>query len=541
MNGVTRPVSGLTVTMRELLLLPLVRRLWLESDANSRPPWKPLSNAISIAGPCGWKTPVPPVTVVASVGLPRGPAIFLPLWSNTRMSGVKGLGADGCAVWNATSSLQILGRPCPDSSTKTSNFFALPRKATAVGAFSPLAKTDTVKPEGTMMSSPLPGSKKTFSPEQSGFVTSAMTRPGRKSSNPSARVGSSQRIRAVLAGCGIDLTPCLERAISPRSWRGDVRQPRAAAELAERVTRRGQGAERHETRGTRRARSTTTSSWRVASSPLLLSGGTAQRREPICSRARGSSRPKRRHFREAVVTTWLRAQGVVVVPSMSREPDARCRKSAGTSRPTSVYARRMASTFGLKIVLRLPRAHSFELRGPSAEPWKRGITRSRAIRPSARGVAEFAAPEERGDRAAEVVEPDGLHEVSGEAVHLHRRVASWEGGHRDGGDRASRVVRARAQPLEELRPRAIGQHEIADDEIGRDGLERRPGLGDGDGGDGARAADPERGVEQLEKVRVVVDDEDAGAAQRWQCSGVEHRPRPYVRRRATASSTRCAT
>src|SRR2546422_78174 len=152
MNGVTRPVSGLTVTMRELLLLPLVRRLWLESDANSRPPWKPLSNAISIAGPCGWKTPVPPVTVVASVGLPRGPAIFLPLWSNTRMSGVKGLGADGCAVWNATSSLQILGRPCPDSSTKTSNFFALPRKATAVGAFSPVTKTDTLKPGGTTRS-----------------------------------------------------------------------------------------------------------------------------------------------------------------------------------------------------------------------------------------------------------------------------------------------------------------------------------------------------------------------------------------------------
>jgi len=39
-----------------------------------------------------------------------------------------------------------------------------------------------------------------------------------------------------------------------------------------------------------------------------------------------------------------------------------------------VYARRMASTLGLKIVLRLRGAHSFELRGPSAVPWKRGIT-----------------------------------------------------------------------------------------------------------------------------------------------------------------------
>src|SRR5436190_17120 len=209
----------------------VVRRLWLESEANRRPPLNPFSNAMSIAGPCGWKTSLPPVTLVASVGFPSGPAIRVPVSLNTRMSGVKGFGVPGaCVFWNFSSSLQILGRPCPDSSTKTSNFFALPRKATAVGAFSPLAKTDTVKPEGTMMSSPLPGSKKTFSPEQSGFVTSAMTRPGRKSSNPSARVGSSQRIRAVLAGCGIDLTPCLERAISPRSWAtSDSRGPRRSS------------------------------------------------------------------------------------------------------------------------------------------------------------------------------------------------------------------------------------------------------------------------------------------------------------------------
>src|SRR2546426_11564448 len=248
MNGETLPVAGLTVTMRELLLLPDVRRLWLESEANRRPPLNPFSNAMSIAGPCGWKTPVPPVTVVASVGFPSGPAIRIPLWSNTRMSGVKGFGVPGaCVFWNFSSSLQILGRPCPDSSTKTSNLLALPRKATAVGAFSPLAKTDTVKPEGTMMSSPLPGSKKTFSPEQSGFVTSAMTRPGRKSSNPSARVGSSQRIRAVLAGCGIDLTPCLERAISPRSWAtSDSRGPRRSSRRGRRVEGRAQS-------GTRRA------------------------------------------------------------------------------------------------------------------------------------------------------------------------------------------------------------------------------------------------------------------------------------------------
>src|SRR5438445_249984 len=465
MNGETLPVAGLTVTMRELLLLPDVRRLWLESEANRRPPLNPFSNAMSIAGPCGWKTAVPPVTVVASVGFPSGPAIRIPLWSNTRMSGVKGFGVPGaCVFWNFSSSLQILGRPCPDSSTKTSNFFALPRKATAVGAFSPLAKTDTVKPEGTMMSSPLPGSKKTFSPEQSGFVTSAMTRPGRKSSNPSARVGSSQRIRAVLAGCGIDLTPCLERAISPRSWAtSDSRGPRRSSRTV---------------------------------------GGALEARHHVA--------------REQLVRV---KRLLAVRPVVGAEEHAA--EAAVAERPQLLDA----------LDDRLQRRRAVAWPPPR---------RSRAIRPSAWGVAEFAAPEERGDRAAEVVEPHGLHEVSGEAVHLHRRVASGKGGHRDGGDRAARLVRARAQPLEELRPRAIGQHEIADDEIGRDGFEGRPGLGDGDGGDGARAADPERGVEQLEKVRVVVDDEDAGTAQRWQSSDVEHRPRPYVRR-ATASSTRCST
>src|SRR3989441_521983 len=111
MNGVTCPVSGLTITMRELLLLPLVRRLWLESDANSRPPWK----------------------------------------------------------------------------------------ATAVGAFSPVTKADTLKPGGTTMSSPLPGLKVTSSPEQSGLTTvAAVTRSGGMRSSASATVKTNQRTRSTL-------------------------------------------------------------------------------------------------------------------------------------------------------------------------------------------------------------------------------------------------------------------------------------------------------------------------------------------------------
>src|SRR5712692_8748684 len=186
MNGVTSPVSGLTATMRELLLLPLVRRLWLESEANSRPPSKPFSNA-------------PLVGAFTLAGFPRGPAIFVPLWLNTRMSGVNGLRECGNAVWNVISSLQILGRPCPDSSTKTSNFLALPRKATAVGAFSPATKTDTLKPEGTTMSWPLSGLKDTVSAEHSGFATvAAVTRLGRVSSSGSATIRTNRLNRSTL-------------------------------------------------------------------------------------------------------------------------------------------------------------------------------------------------------------------------------------------------------------------------------------------------------------------------------------------------------
>src|SRR5438552_19158283 len=165
MNGVTCPISGLTITMRELFFCnPTARMAWFESVAKSRPPLKPFSNAMSIAGPCGWR-PTPLV-----VGLARGPRTRFPLWSNTRMSGVKGLVAENSPpTTELVSSLHRLGKPCPDSSTNTSNRLPSPRNATAVGKFRPLLKTETSKPGGTTIFSPLPGLKKTSSPAQIGF------------------------------------------------------------------------------------------------------------------------------------------------------------------------------------------------------------------------------------------------------------------------------------------------------------------------------------------------------------------------------------
>src|SRR5712691_1869682 len=169
MNGVTCPVSGFTITMRELLFGPPVRRLWPESEANRRPPSKPFSNAMSIAGPRAWRPPVW-TPLLSAVGLARGPRSKCPLSLKTRMSGAKGLeGENVPPTTELVSSLHRLGRPCPDSSTNTSNRRASPRNATAVGKLRPLAKTETWKPGGTTIFSPLPGLKKTSSPGQRGF------------------------------------------------------------------------------------------------------------------------------------------------------------------------------------------------------------------------------------------------------------------------------------------------------------------------------------------------------------------------------------
>src|SRR3974377_1970609 len=97
---------------------------------------------MSIAGPEGSYPPT------VDVGLPRGPRIFVPFWLNTRMSGVKGLFISNSPPGHSVSSLQTLGRPCPDSRTNTWKLLALPRKAMPVGIFRPEANTDAVNPAG---------------------------------------------------------------------------------------------------------------------------------------------------------------------------------------------------------------------------------------------------------------------------------------------------------------------------------------------------------------------------------------------------------
>src|SRR5215510_4172260 len=101
------------------------------------------------------------------------------------MSGVKGfVGENSPPSVGLVSSLHRLGKPCPDSRTNTSNRCELPRNATATGKFRPLLKTETVKPDGTTMSWPLPGLNLTSSPGHNGFaaVPWAATKVGWQSS-----------------------------------------------------------------------------------------------------------------------------------------------------------------------------------------------------------------------------------------------------------------------------------------------------------------------------------------------------------------------
>src|ERR1700704_3875209 len=62
-----------------------------------------------------------------------------------------------------------------------------------VGKFNPALKTETLKPGGTTMSSPLPGLKETSSPGHSAFPTgAAVTKAGsmRRSTNANTKLGA---------------------------------------------------------------------------------------------------------------------------------------------------------------------------------------------------------------------------------------------------------------------------------------------------------------------------------------------------------------
>ena len=71
------PVTGSTVTIRELLAALPVCVAWFESVANRRPPCNPRSNAMSIAGPEGCKPSwMLPVDCWLGNGTEQGPSLI---------------------------------------------------------------------------------------------------------------------------------------------------------------------------------------------------------------------------------------------------------------------------------------------------------------------------------------------------------------------------------------------------------------------------------------------------------------------------------
>src|SRR5215470_11973523 len=91
------------------------------------------------------------------------------------MSGVNGLLAENSPPGHAVSSLQTLGRPCPDSRTNTWKLLALPRKAIPVGALRPATNTDAVNPGGRLIDGGKVGLKKAVFFIQSGAVEGLAT------------------------------------------------------------------------------------------------------------------------------------------------------------------------------------------------------------------------------------------------------------------------------------------------------------------------------------------------------------------------------
>ena len=86
---------------------------------------------------------------------------------------------------------------------------------------------------------------------------------------------------------------------------------------------------------------------------------------------------------------------------------------------------------------------------------------------------------------------------------------------RSGGKCWSNAVsfRAGTQPDGEVEARAVRQLEIADDELRLEAIDAPLRFEDAVHGEHAGTDQPERGHQQLARVRVILDDEDAAAEQ----------------------------
>src|SRR5437867_5915077 len=162
-------------------------------------------------------------------------------------------------------------------------------------------------------------------------------------------------------------------------------------------------------------------------------------------------------------------------------------------------------------------------RTPAPTPsWASRSTSIGCAARSGRWRAASPTAEHGRDRPAQVAQVERLDEIGGKTLRSRRRGVVWKRGDRDHGQRAAPVGRQLPQPLEEIRARSVGQHEIGHDDVGRLGHEQRAGLGERRPGDGPRAAELEGGLHGVADLAVVFDDQDRGPVQGGQRLGAGH-------------------
>src|SRR2546426_1666119 len=148
----------------------------------------------------------------------------------------------------------------------------------------------------------------------------------------------------------------------------------------------------------------------------------------------------------------------------------------------------------------------------------------------------LCTPDEGGGGVAELREVDGLAHVRVEADRPVRRKVLVESGERDARRLSPLSFRAGTQPDGEVEARAVRQLEIADDELRLEPIDAALRFDDAVHGEHAGTDQPERGHQQLARVRVILDDEDAAAEQALDRLRLRLGPHARsARRRLTAS------
>src|SRR5207247_1846506 len=133
---------------------------------------------------------------------------------------------------------------------------------------------------------------------------------------------------------------------------------------------------------------------------------------------------------------------------------------------------------------------------------------ARVLAAPALDAMDGVAAAQRGDRATQSVHLQGLPKIGGEAAGAGDREVFVVRGDGDGGNVAALRRRTRAQPLHEVRAVLTRQVEIAQDQMRLARTQIFAGLAGMGREQRVRARGLENGADEVQRVEVVLDDED---------------------------------